>query len=292
MLLAAVVGERQDGVIQALEAETSLSDRLGVAWRRGLSPGVSEDLLEAGVDGLQVGGRVPLQGCRGQRVKAVSNFPCYGERISSDSHLIHYLHEAQAMRGRRPPGLLAVLGLQDSLQVFRVELASADVQQRPHDDPDHVLQKTVSRDDEVEAIRLLCEARLDHAAHGAGRAVVGRPKGGKIMLADKGRRPLGHGGDVQRIGDVEKNVSLDGRRERCVPDGVPVGLVCGRSTRLKFVRHAFDAAHDDVGRKQAIEGPPPCVEGETLARPEVGHLAQGMDPCVGPPGADDPDLLA
>lgn len=54
-MLAAVVGEDEDSLVQALDAEVLLSDRFVVAWRGRLCPCISDDLFEAVVDHLQIG---------------------------------------------------------------------------------------------------------------------------------------------------------------------------------------------------------------------------------------------
>lgn len=63
-MLAAEVGEHEDSLIQALDAEVFLSSSLGVPRWRHLSPGISEDLLETRVDDLQISRRIPLEGPR------------------------------------------------------------------------------------------------------------------------------------------------------------------------------------------------------------------------------------
>lgn len=86
-------------------------------------------------------------------------------------------------------------------KVFWPYSATPNIQQSPHNDSDHVSEKSISHDFKDEMIPLLPEL---HGKDGPDRRLsraVGGLKGAEIVRTDQTAPSLNHGISIQRIGD-------------------------------------------------------------------------------------------
>ena len=185
-----------------------------------------------------------------------------------------------------------VLCLQHRLHLFRLHLSSAHPKQSSDDNPDHVVQKTVSGN---------CNG--NHIAaplHGDGlngpdmiRTVrLCRAEGGKIMPSFQAVRSFLHPFFIQII-VIEGGVSGYQRiRDRPVPDLIAVSLPHFTETGMEIIRHLLRSLHLDIRRQPRIHRKGDLLNRHPCAGIEDRYIPEGMDPRVRPACSEYMDLFA
>ena len=186
----------------------------------------------------------------------------------------------------------SVARLQHAGDDRRLQAAAADVDQRAHQDPDHVLEEgrrlDVERDDGALSVDVQA---ADDPAGGAAIAVRGA-EGAEVVLADQQRRRRPDGVQVQRLPHVPGGASAPRRAHEMAPDGVAVDLPARGEARVEVRRGLGDLDQRDVRRQDRVQAAQQAVRRHGLHQVEADHLAVGVNAGVGPAGGPHEDAFA
>jgi hypothetical protein len=214
-----------------------------------------------------------------------SFFPC-------GSFTVDHLDEAEPAGRSRGTGHQPVLRFQNRFHLLRRPIAPANFNQRPNDDPNHVLQEPAAIDGDGDEIALLHDGQPVNLPHRGFGGTARRLEGLEILLPHQIPRSFSHGGHIQ---DRSRNIMslpiLQGRGIIPIQNRVPVGLASGRYLRMKIGLGLLDLFHHDIKRKQAVQGLQKLLQCHGRGRLEVSHLPFGMHPGIGPARPDHPGLF-
>ena len=108
------------------------------------------------------------------------------------------------------------------------------------------------------------------------------------------REPAGglfHERDIQGQGIKKEPVAVDGTLAQ--GDGIDVGALQGRVTRVETLRDLPHPVYGDAFFQEPVQGAPEAIQRHGhFIRVEMSHLAQGMHAGVGPARARHPDPAA
>lgn len=192
-------------------------------------------------------------------------------------------------------------------------LPPSHLDERPHDAPHHVVQKTVADHVEADVARVFSTTGKGGERLGlvpqrpTGQTpdgnLVDRPDAGKlvgpvafvpakVVSPQKGLHRIVHGNGVER------NVVMPGilveKREGCrvVVHEIAIAFAFCLKSRVKRERDLIDFQNRDIRRQVTLQTESKAVGGNSGIRFEIGDLADRMDPRVGSARTFDEGFLA
>ena len=116
-------------------------------------------------------------------------------------------------------------------------------------------------------------------------------KAEKSCSPGSSRRGRGHGVQIEFMGNPPAVMVVQGGAAGAVEDAVFVSLGEGRFAGVKLRRGLPGLQHRNIIGQHGVEPFVKGLERDGAAGAETGHLAQGVHPGVGAPGADELDRL-
>jgi hypothetical protein len=226
--------------------------------------------------------------------------------LSEFGRTVFHLYQTQSMWRSRGARLTTVCGAQDLSKSSHRDLAPAHLQESPDNTPHHAIEKSIGFDLQVKHAPGACYAIAtptyrgpprctDHAPYRRTRAAARipcgrgavtsrwRPKGGKVVLADKERRGSVHSSQIQRLRDPQGGPPEQWTAYRIVPDRIPVSPAAGIEPGMKARLGLGQSQDSDILRKDSVPGTVQIRERMPPMGRASNNLTQGMDAAVRTP---------
>ena len=153
--------------------------------------------------------------------------------------------------------------------------------QAAHEVADHVVQEGHRLEVEAPVRPMALDGDLAHQLDRRQRLAVGRPEGGKIVLADQVGGGAAHGLDLQRAERPAHRAPVDRRFDGRFDDDVGVTPTSGEVARMEVVCHWHTPLDRDVARQVAVGAADPGERVTGAVGVEVDDLIEAVDTGVG-----------
>ena len=164
------------------------------------------------------------------------------------------------------------------------EFPRPNIQERPHNSTNHVLEKSTAAYPEDPFFGIAPPHRFKHGPDTVFHLGRGGAEGREVMGPFKVAAGRVHGSCVHRIREAVDIPAVKRTDDVLPPHTILIGLGDGGTARMKLQVRFFNFPHANLRRQERIDAPQNSIGIHRTARLDIGYLPLCMNTGVRPPG--------